>query len=603
MQTTKNITQGKKVMTRTTCKVLLSLVAVLSCASAQAVTIELVPVGNAGNADDITGLGGVDYNYDIGQLEVTSGQYVEFLNAVAATDTYELWTTIMFDDPRGPKIERTGDSGSYFYSVEAARANRPVAVIDWGDAVRFANWLFNGQPTGAQDLSTTEDGSYLLDGANTDAALMAVTRKPGATWVIPTEDEWVKAAFHKNDGVTGNYWRFPTQLNNPAPGRDLTEATNRGNNANYFKDGPIPIEDPYYTTEVGEFELSDSAYGTFDQAGNLHEWNESATDDGTLRGLRGGGWGSGGSLDIVSRFDFVPLIDRLDFGFRLAQVVPSTPNTHAGMLAGAIGNDGFGGFDGSITATAAGSYDDRTPVHAIDGSGLTAATEEHDQSIGANHWVGSPIAPFLPSWIIVDLGQSYTLDEIKFWNYGAGVDGDTGNNRGVKDARIWVHDGPTEPNAGNADGTGGAFDSFGWELFDDVTFTEAPAFTPFGPTDTIDLGNLVIDVVARFVALEITSNYTVIGGTNFAGISEMQFFAKTFGPGNFDMDGDGDGADFLLWQQGLGTIYDANDLTDWENNYGSGIPLIAAVGAVPEPSTLALLALALGVVSLRRSRL
>ena len=307
-------------MMRTTCKVLLSLVAVLSCASAQAVTIELVPVGNAGNADDITGLGGVDYNYDIGQLEVTSGQYVEFLNAVAATDTYELWTTIMFDDPRGPKVERTGDSGSYFYSVEAARANRPVAVIDWGDAVRFANWLFNGQPTGAQDLSTTEDGSYLLDGANTDAALMAVTRKPGATWVIPTEDEWVKAAFHKNDGVTGNYWRFPTQLNNPAPGRDLTEATNSGNNANYFKDGPIPIDDPYYTTEVGEFELSDSAYGTFDQAGNLHEWNESATDDGTLRGLRGGGWGSGGSLDIQSRFDFVPLIDRLDFGFRLAHL-------------------------------------------------------------------------------------------------------------------------------------------------------------------------------------------------------------------------------------------------------------------------------------------
>ena len=26
----------------------------------------------------------------------------------------------------------------------------------------------------------------------------------GTTDVIPTEDEWYKAAYHKNDGVTGN---------------------------------------------------------------------------------------------------------------------------------------------------------------------------------------------------------------------------------------------------------------------------------------------------------------------------------------------------------------------------------------------------------------
>ena len=34
------------------------------------------------------------------------------------------------------------------------------------------------------------------------------------------------------------------------------------------------IGSPYYTTEVGEFENSESPYGTFDQGGNIWEWNE-----------------------------------------------------------------------------------------------------------------------------------------------------------------------------------------------------------------------------------------------------------------------------------------------------------------------------------------
>lgn len=57
--------------------------------------------------------------------------------------------------------------------------------------------------------------------------------------------------------------------------------------------------------------------------------------------------------------------------------------------------------------------------------------------------------------------------------------------------------------------------------------------------------------------------------------------------GDFDGDGDVDGADFLTWQQGFGTIYDSADLADWEANYGA--PFAVASAAVPEPSTLLLL--------------
>ena len=37
-----------------------------------------------------------------------------------------------------------------------------------------------------------------------------ITRNPGAKWFLPSENEWYKAAYHKNDGVTGNYWNYPT---------------------------------------------------------------------------------------------------------------------------------------------------------------------------------------------------------------------------------------------------------------------------------------------------------------------------------------------------------------------------------------------------------
>lgn len=87
--------------------------------------------------------------------------------------------------------------------------NKPIGYISWGDAARFANWLTNGQPTGMQGAGTTETGSYTLNGAMTNTALQAVTRNANARYVVPTENEWYKAAYYDPTAGAGggdNYW-------------------------------------------------------------------------------------------------------------------------------------------------------------------------------------------------------------------------------------------------------------------------------------------------------------------------------------------------------------------------------------------------------------
>ena len=104
---------------------------------------------------------------------------------------------------------------------------------------------------------------------------------------MTSEDEWYKAAYHKNDGASGNYFDYPTGSDS-VPGRDLNDVS--GNNANYYGT-PLPIQSPYYTTVAGEFQNSDSPYGTFDQGGNAWEWNESVVYEGgnyASRCVRGG---------------------------------------------------------------------------------------------------------------------------------------------------------------------------------------------------------------------------------------------------------------------------------------------------------------------------
>jgi formylglycine-generating enzyme required for sulfatase activity len=314
----------------------------LAAGSVQAaVNIETVPVANTGNTGEWSGAsyggagpdricGAVDYEFSIGKYEVTAGQYTAFLNAVAVTDTYGLYNAGMWSSDYGCKIEQTNTGSGYSYSVASDWANRPVNYVSWGDAARFANWLTNGQPTGDQGPTTTEDGAYFLNGATSDAALLAVTREADWRWAITSEDEWYKAAYHKNDGDTGNYFDYPT-ASDSVPSNDLT-TPDGGNNANFYDSG-YTIGSPYYRTPVGEFEWSESPYDTFDQGGNVWEWNE-AIIAGSYRGMRGGSSSHyDGPLRAAARSSLPP--EGGSFGFRVSAV--PEPATLSLLALGGLG--------------------------------------------------------------------------------------------------------------------------------------------------------------------------------------------------------------------------------------------------------------------------
>lgn len=98
---------------------------------AQPLAIETVVVGDPGNAvDPGTGFGSVANQYHIGKHEVTNAQYASFLNAVAATDSFNLCNPSMTSDVRGG-INRAGSSGSYTDSVKPGYANMPVVYVSF----------------------------------------------------------------------------------------------------------------------------------------------------------------------------------------------------------------------------------------------------------------------------------------------------------------------------------------------------------------------------------------------------------------------------------------------------------------------------------------
>jgi sulfatase modifying factor 1 len=247
--------------------------------------------------------GSVPYSYYISKYEIANAQYAEFLNAIAGTDPYGLYNTDMGSDQRLGGIIRSGADGSYTYTLKAGFADKPVVFVSWYDAARSANWLDNGEPTGPEGPGTTETGAYTLTGATS----ISGGRQVGALTFLPTENEWYKAAYYSPGGAYFDPTGTDTQTACVQPALDTGDSAN----CDSLVVGTV--------TDVGAYGLSVGPYGTFDQGGNVYEWNETAF--GSNRGLRGGSWKQPVGLLAASFPDFLSPTGGGGFiGFRVASV-------------------------------------------------------------------------------------------------------------------------------------------------------------------------------------------------------------------------------------------------------------------------------------------
>ncbi len=224
------------------------------------IEIEFVEIRDVGNAAYSNGRGSVAYEYRIGKYEVTTTQYTAFLNAIAKSDPRQVWNS-------NQSITRSGTSGSYVYSTKAGFENRPMDYVQLRDCMRFVNWLHNGQPTGAQDATTTEDGAYDFKG--TIDPTHSTARESDWKYALPNLDEWFKAAYYNR--ATASYFKYPTS-SDTAPGHIEGAIPN---NACFVS--PPKYLDETNTQDVASYTASASPYGTYDQAGNASERTETIT--------------------------------------------------------------------------------------------------------------------------------------------------------------------------------------------------------------------------------------------------------------------------------------------------------------------------------------
>jgi formylglycine-generating enzyme required for sulfatase activity len=179
---------------------------------------------------------------------------------------------------------------------------------------------------------------------------------PGATFYVPTEDQWYKAAYYKGSGTNAGYWQYATQVTGTAPTpvsattvgtgtRGGVSPVTSGNFANYSSGADWNSLNGNVTT-VGT-NGGPSAYGAFDMSGNITEWNDLTGAAGSSRGLRGGFWSNGAfNLSSSYRVESGPASGNAGVGFRLAsplsgpsgvpEIDPAGVRLAAALLAGVL---------------------------------------------------------------------------------------------------------------------------------------------------------------------------------------------------------------------------------------------------------------------------
>jgi sulfatase modifying factor 1 len=194
--------------------------------------IDFVQIGDANKAADThldperNGYGSVGYNYKIGVGEISFSQF-------SASDV--------------------GSGNENHWTNSLGSADAPAVRITWHEAARYCNWLTSGD---AKVGAYTIDSNDKVTGALTRAGILA----SGETYfVLPTEDEWYKAAYYNGSG----YSRY-------ANGTDTVPELGVGA---MYKTNTV------WTVQEGLLEENND---THNMMGNVWEWTESPLDGSVL---------------------------------------------------------------------------------------------------------------------------------------------------------------------------------------------------------------------------------------------------------------------------------------------------------------------------------
>ena len=193
-------------------------------------------------------VGGVPYEYDIGQYEITAAQYCAFLNAVdpEGENPKQPWTKVKLwnkkNDPLNNPFQGQilfvdhADDGRHYVLADPLWSDKPMMLVNGFQYAYFVNSLTNGGVVGQKERvrqsplgfdvlvtdrfyqfsSAIDSGSYALNDSN--YAFLARQNVDGL--FFPSQNEWIKAAYYAGDD-TGNktdYFYFPTASNKaPVP--------------------------------------------------------------------------------------------------------------------------------------------------------------------------------------------------------------------------------------------------------------------------------------------------------------------------------------------------------------------------------------------------
>jgi formylglycine-generating enzyme required for sulfatase activity len=255
----------------------------------------------SGDTNPASGWGIVNNDYRMGTYEITNEQWDAFCAIVGnpVGDPPGAYDNLMPDGTVG----RTANPGE----------NVPVGKVSWYEAAQFVNWLNTSGGhhaaynfTGDQGTGNYAPATWSYDEAYGGTNLY---RHKDAFYFLPTEDEWVKAAYWNGQALQ-TYATKDDDL--PVQGVDAL-----------YRDDPGITTGTFWPVGSGTEELN----GSYDMVGNIWEWMENplnaSSDIASGRVIRGASLNNtAGYITSSDRlaFPYSPDTELYDIGFRVASV-------------------------------------------------------------------------------------------------------------------------------------------------------------------------------------------------------------------------------------------------------------------------------------------